>query len=193
MWADGCVCIRYTAPTLHFIQQSLFGVYREKVFGSQWNSAPLGEVAPVSSSPRKRWSPSSTASWLAGATTSAWGRCIGPHGSLDHYVFQRLRQWWRAKHAIRNWRDARFSGDYVYRQLGLARLRARPPRFVGEGVRLDPRAGCRKSARPVRWAGSGNGSMARLARPVPSNTGPLWYDGGNLWVGASSYLVEVVR
>jgi group II intron reverse transcriptase/maturase len=72
------------------------------------------------------------------------------HSSLDHYVFQRLRQWWCAKHTIRNRRDARFSDNYVYRQLGLVPLRARPPRSVGEGVRLDPRAGCGKTARPVR-------------------------------------------
>jgi group II intron reverse transcriptase/maturase len=72
------------------------------------------------------------------------------HSSLDHYVFQRLRQWWCAKHTIRNRKDARFSDEYVYQQLGLVRLRARSPRSVGEGVRLDPRAGCGKSARPVR-------------------------------------------
>ena len=72
------------------------------------------------------------------------------HSSLDHYLFQRLRQWWCAKHTIRNRKDTRFSDEYVYRQLGLVRLRARPPRSVGEGVKLDPRAGCGKSARPVR-------------------------------------------
>jgi RNA-directed DNA polymerase len=51
------------------------------------------------------------------------GTVYRTHSGLDHYVFQRLRQWWCAKHTIRNRRDARFSGDYVYRQLGLARLR----------------------------------------------------------------------
>jgi group II intron reverse transcriptase/maturase len=76
------------------------------------------------------------------ATAAAW--------SLDAYVFQRLRQWWCAKHTIRNRRDSRFSSDYVYRQLGLVQLRARRPRSGGEGVRLDPRAGCGKTARPVR-------------------------------------------
>jgi RNA-directed DNA polymerase len=45
--------------------------------------------------------------------------------SMDHYVFQRLRQWWCAKHKVRNRRDARFSYEYVYRQLGLTRLRDR--------------------------------------------------------------------
>ena len=51
------------------------------------------------------------------------GTVYRTHSGLDHYVFQRLRQWWCAKHTIRNRRDARFSGDYVYRQLGLARMR----------------------------------------------------------------------
>lgn len=45
-------------------------------------------------------------------------------GSLDAYVFQRVRQWWCAKHAIRNRRDARFSSDYLYRQMGVVRLSA---------------------------------------------------------------------
>ena len=78
------------------------------------------------------------------------GTAVAAAWSLDAYVFQRLRQWWCAKHTIRNRRDARFSGDYVYRQLGVVRLRARTPRSVGEGVKPDPRAGCGKSARPVR-------------------------------------------
>jgi len=33
---------------------------------------------------------------------------------------------------------------------------------VGEGVKSCPRAGCGKSACPVRWAGCGNGATARL-------------------------------
>ena len=47
------------------------------------------------------------------------------YSSIDHYVFQRLRQWWCAKHKVRNRRDSRFSSDYVYRRLGLIRLSAR--------------------------------------------------------------------
>jgi len=78
------------------------------------------------------------------------GTVYRSRSSLDAYVFQRLRQWWCAKHTIRNRRDSRFSDHYVYRQLGLVRVRARRPRSVGEGVKLDPRAGCGKSARPVR-------------------------------------------
>ena len=47
------------------------------------------------------------------------------YSSIDHYVFQRLRQWWCAKHKVGNRRDSRFSADHVYRQLGLIRLGAR--------------------------------------------------------------------
>ena len=56
------------------------------------------------------------------------------YASVDHYVFQRLRQWWCAKHKVRNRRDARFSGSYVYGQLGLTRLRARPHRVACANV-----------------------------------------------------------
>lgn len=56
------------------------------------------------------------------------------YSSADHYVFQRLRQWWCAKHKVRNRRDARFSGNYVYGQLGLTRLRARSHRVVCANV-----------------------------------------------------------
>jgi len=44
-------------------------------------------------------------------------------GSVDQYVFQRLRQWWCRKHMVRNRRDARFSSQYLYRELGVLRLR----------------------------------------------------------------------
>jgi RNA-directed DNA polymerase len=72
------------------------------------------------------------------------------YGSLDSYLFHRLRQWWCRKHKVRNRRDSRFSCPFLYEQLGLVRLRAAKPRSVGEGVKLNPRAGCGKTARPVR-------------------------------------------
>lgn len=56
------------------------------------------------------------------------------YSGVDFYVFQRLRQWWCAKHNVRNRRDARFSYDYVCRQLGLTRLRARPRRVACANV-----------------------------------------------------------
>jgi group II intron reverse transcriptase/maturase len=53
--------------------------------------------------------------------------CVGSihyaFGSMDCYVFQRLRQWWCRKHEARNRRDARFSSRYLYQELGVVQLR----------------------------------------------------------------------
>jgi RNA-directed DNA polymerase len=60
--------------------------------------------------------------FCVGTIKQAWG-------SIDHYVFQRVRQWWCAKHKVRNRRDARFSANYLYQQAGVVRLRALKPRL----------------------------------------------------------------
>jgi group II intron reverse transcriptase/maturase len=52
------------------------------------------------------------------------------HRAVDHYVFQRFRQWWCAKHKVRNRRDARYSEQYANRQIGLVRLRERRNRVA---------------------------------------------------------------
>lgn len=56
--------------------------------------------------------------------------CVGTvkpsYAAIDHHVFQRLRQWWCAKHMVRNRRDSRFPAQQAYQQLGLIRLRALP-------------------------------------------------------------------
>lgn len=59
------------------------------------------------------------ANYFSVGTTSA------AHSAVDHYVFQRFRQWWCAKHKVRNRRDARYSRQYASGQLGLVQLRAR--------------------------------------------------------------------
>jgi group II intron reverse transcriptase/maturase len=58
------------------------------------------------------------------------GTAVDAHRAVDHYVFQRFRQWWCAKHKVRNRRDARFSAGYANGQLGLIRLRDRRHRVA---------------------------------------------------------------
>ena len=71
--------------------------------------------------------------------------------AVDHYVYHRVRQWWCAKHKVRNRRDARFSETYLYQQAGVIRLRDLGPRLsCAQACETGPRAGCGKSARPVR-------------------------------------------
>jgi group II intron reverse transcriptase/maturase len=59
--------------------------------------------------------------FCVGTVHQAWG-------SVDHYVFQRVRQWWCIKHKVRNRRDARFSVNYLYQTAGVIRLRDLKPR-----------------------------------------------------------------
>jgi hypothetical protein len=58
------------------------------------------------------------------------GTAADAHGAVDHYVFQRFRQWWCAKYKVRNRRDARYSQQYANGQLGLIRLRTRQRRVA---------------------------------------------------------------
>src|SRR5271157_4173804 len=82
--------------------------------------------------------------FCVGTVKRAWG-------SIDHYVFHRVRQWWCAKHKVRNRRDARFSEHYLYQQVGMVRLRASKPRLsCAQACVTGPRAGCGKTASPVR-------------------------------------------
>ncbi len=58
------------------------------------------------------------------------GTASHTHSAVDAYVFQRVRQWWCAKHKVRNRRAARFSALYANGQLGLVQLRERQRRVA---------------------------------------------------------------
>jgi group II intron reverse transcriptase/maturase len=86
-----------------------------------------------------------------------WSRyfCLGPvskaYSDVDQHVAKRLRQWMCARHQVPGRGTARFPNEYLYKHVGLLRLSDRT-RTLPAGVRVNPcpRAGCGKSARPVR-------------------------------------------
>ena len=81
--------------------------------------------------------------------------CLGPvskaYRAVDRHTGRRLRQWLCRKHKVQGRGSSRYPDEYLYQELGLVRLRLRDAQLsVGERMSPCPRAGCGKSARPVR-------------------------------------------
>ena len=94
--------------------------------------------------------------------------CLGPvspaYRAIDQHVARRLRQWLCGKHKPRGRGTSRYPDDHLYQQLGLVWLSQLTRNFPwAKGVSPDPRAGCGKTARPVRCAGGGNGRLQIVA------------------------------
>lgn len=81
--------------------------------------------------------------------------CLGPVVRVYEVVMKharrRLRRWLCAKHKVRKGEYARFPNEYLHQRLGLVQLRATGRNLLWANAwESCPRAGCGKSARPVR-------------------------------------------
>ena len=79
------------------------------------------------------------------------GTVTKAYRAIDNYTAVRLRRWLRIKHNVRRRKGGTYPLPHLYGHFGLVRLTALWAQCaVGEGVSSCPRAGCGKSACPVR-------------------------------------------
>jgi RNA-directed DNA polymerase len=79
------------------------------------------------------------------------GAASRAYAAVDRHTRRRLRQWLRNKHKVESRGWSRFPEVYLTETLGLTSLRRRVRSFpCVDRVRPCPRAGCGKTARPVR-------------------------------------------
>jgi RNA-directed DNA polymerase len=95
--------------------------------------------------------------------------CLGPvsqaYRAVDGHARKRLRQVAASKAPYLVAGDPAVLGRRSPRWDGLSPSDPTDQQFsLGDIVRLSPRAGCGRSASPVRWAGCGNGRMVKLVR-----------------------------
>ncbi|MEF8770199.1 group II intron reverse transcriptase/maturase [Candidatus Accumulibacter contiguus] len=81
--------------------------------------------------------------------------CLGSvspaYRAINTHVTQRLRRWLCKKHKVSGTGWARYPNQYLYEKLGLVNLPARTHDLPwAKSMMSCPRAGCGKSARPVR-------------------------------------------
>jgi len=82
----------------------------------------------------------------------SYGTRSKAYRTLDGLIVRQVRKWLCRRYQVRGRGTREFSDEVIYRQFGLIRLRASlaEERRSNASREISPRAGCGKSARPVR-------------------------------------------
>ena len=87
------------------------------------------------------------------------GPVLKAYQTVQHYTEWRLRRWLMRRRGKRGIGYRQYPNAYLYETLGLHKLpSSRTDRPNAKVSQFEMRAGCGKSARPVRRAGGGNGA-----------------------------------
>lgn len=95
------------------------------------------------------------------------GPVVRTYLMLQDYTERRLRRWLMRRRQQRGTGYRQYPDEYLYERLGLYRLpRSRADQSKARVERSEMRAGCGKAARPVRGAGTENGTKDENEAPA---------------------------
>ena len=95
------------------------------------------------------------------------GPVVQEYRKIQEYTDRRLRRWLMRRSKKRGTGYRQYPDEYLYETLGLMRLpRTRADQSNAKARKSGTRAGCGKSARPVRRAGTGNGTTEENEAPA---------------------------
>ncbi len=103
------------------------------------------------------------------------GPVVKIYRTVRNYTERRLRRWLMRRRKQRGTGYRQYPDGYLYETLGLFKLHeSRTDQTNAKAGKSEMRAGCGKSARPVRRAGTGNGTSGETQRTDGSDpSGPL--------------------
>ena len=123
---------------------------------SQWNASPPEVRTAVINQKLRGW-----------AGYFDQGPVVRAYRLIQRYTERRLRRWLMRRRQKRGTGYRQYPDEYLYGKLGLIKLAtSREDLLQAKARKSGMRAGCGKSARPVRGAGTGNGTTDENQAPA---------------------------
>jgi RNA-directed DNA polymerase len=143
-----------TRPSKKALQKLLKAIHEETT--GQWHASEPEARTAVINQKLRGW-----------AGYFDQGPVLKEYRAVQNYTERRLRRWLMRRRQKRGTGYRQYPDEFLYGKLGLIRLASsRADLSNAKAGKLEMRAGCGKTARPVRGAGAGNGTMAETEAPA---------------------------